>query len=86
MLVRTQANHCCNHVCDLCSDNLLVISGVPTMANRGQTRTRGGAGAWRALDASAAAGHATIGQLEEGFAAVRWCEMATFLSANVPLE
>lgn len=44
---------------------------VPTMANRGATRTDDGVRAWLMLDQET--GHATVGQLEEGAFAVRWC-------------
>jgi len=45
--------------------------GVPTMANRGATRSVDGVNAWLKLDRET--GHAPVGQLEEGAFAVRWC-------------
>ena len=46
--------------------------GVPTLANRGLTSTADGLAAWVALDRSVVAGHAPVGQLEEGAFATPW--------------
>jgi hypothetical protein len=46
--------------------------GVPTLANRGLTAHPAGVAAWVALDRSVAAGHAPVGQLEEGAFVTPW--------------
>ena len=46
--------------------------GVPTLANRGQTATPDGVAAWVALDRSVTAGHAPVGQCEEGAFVTPW--------------